>query len=173
MDFVSIFLIAIALSMDAFAVAIAQGLSSKGKEFHMAFSFGFFQAFMPVIGWATGMEAKNLISSTSYVASLILLLIGIKMIFEAGEMEKMEITLTAIIILSIATSIDAMAAGVSLSLMGESIILPAIIIGMVTFFVSMSGFFISGRVKRSYMAEIFGGIILIALGLRILLQESM
>ena len=169
MDLASLLLIALALSMDAFAVAVAEGMASKGREFHMALSFGIFQAFMPLIGWMAGINAKRFISSTSYLAFLILFLIGIKMIYEAGEMERMEINSSSIIFLSIATSIDAMAVGVSLSLVGAKILFPAAVIGMVTFMVSMLGFFLSKKIKKGYMAEVAGGLILMAIGAKILL----
>jgi len=168
MDLPSIFLLALALSMDAFAVAAAQGISSRVKEFHMSFSFGFFQAFMPLLGWLMGGEAKKFISFTPYIAAFILIILGVKMIYETGKMKKVEITVMAIIALSIATSIDALAAGFSLSLIGVNIWVTALIIGVTTFAISMLAFLLSGIIKRVYRAEAIGGIILLLIALRIL-----
>ncbi|HDN95613.1 MAG: hypothetical protein DRN29_01540 [Thermoplasmata archaeon] len=171
MDLLSILLIAIALSMDAFAVSVAGGMAMKRHALKMALSFGSFQAIMPIIGWSAGIGIKNYIFSFDHwIAFFLLLAIGLKMIYEAGEMKEIKINNYTILVLSFATSIDALAAGITLSLIGVEIFFPALIIGVITFFICLSGFFISSKLKFE-KAEIVGGIILIALGIKILIEH--
>ncbi len=168
MDLISIVLIAIALSMDAFAVSLATGMINKEYTYKMPFSFGSFQAIMPIIGWSLGIKIKSAISTIDHwIAFSILFAVGIKMIYES---EKLKINAHSIIMLSIATSIDAFAIGITLSMIGISIFLPAIIIGIITFFICLIGFLIAGKIKLR-KPEIIGGIILIALAFKILIEH--
>lgn len=168
MDLISIVLIAIALSMDAFAVSLAIGMVNKEYAIKLPLSFGIFQAFMPIFGWLIGIEIKEMISSFDHwIAFFILSAIGLKMIFEA---EEFEINAHSILILSIATSIDAFAIGITLSILNISIFFPALIIGLITFIICFIGFLIAGKIKFD-KAEIIGGIILIFLGLKILYEH--
>ncbi|HOK03844.1 MAG TPA: manganese efflux pump MntP family protein [Victivallales bacterium] len=179
-----IIMIGLALSMDAFAVSIATGASLKKDRFfealRIATAFGFFQAIMPIIGAGIGIKFKNLISDWDHwVAFLILLIIGLKMIYEAHFIEKEEkkeggvLSYKTLIILSIGTSIDAMATGFSISLIGDNIIFSAMIIGIVTFLVCFCGVFLGEKIGHFLEGKIetAGGIILILVGLKILLSH--
>ena len=172
MDLPSIVLIALALSMDAFAVSIASGMVSKKLAFKMSLSFGNFQAIMPIVGWGVGTGVKNIISSIDHwIGFFILTTIGIKMIYEAGKMERIEMSNHAILLLSIATSIDAFAVGMAIPFLGISILMPAVIIGVITFAVCMLGFALGGKAEfLEEKAEILGGIVLIGIGIKILLS---
>ena len=153
--------IAIALSMDAFGVSMA---IDKRYVFKASFSFGSFQAIMPIIGWFIGIELKKFIASIDHwIAFIILSVIGIKIIYESEDFKSINI-----ILLSIATSIDAFAVGITLSFIGIAIFLPALIIGIITFFICLLGFSISKRIGISKMV---GGIILIAIGIKILVEH--
>lgn len=172
MDLLSIILIALALSMDAFAVSVATGLQETKHAYEMSFSFGFFQAVMPILGWLAGSYVRSTISSFDHwIAFAILSAIGIKMIYEEKKIAHIRIDKYTIFLLSIATSIDAFAIGITLSFIGLQILLPAIIIGMVTFFVCLLGFLIAGKIKVR-KAKVAGGIILIFLAIKILIEHS-
>lgn len=171
MDSVSIILMAIALSMDAFAVSLAVGISSREHALKMSFSFGFFQAIMPMLGWGIGIKIKEFISSIDHwIAFLLLSFIGLKMVYEAEEMEKLRIRADAILLLSIATSLDAFIVGITLPFVGMKIFLPAFIIGIITFSICLMGFFLAKRIKVR-KAALVGGIILIFVGMKILIQD--
>lgn len=145
----------------------------------MAVFFGFFQAAMPVIGWYGGKKVYHLISRYDHwIAFGLLFLVGIRMIreaYRAGSCEsgKKNMSLGLLLTLSVATSIDALAVGLGLGVMNEEILFPALVIGAVTFLMSLSGGFlgkkISGLLGRK--VEVFGGILLIAIGLKILVQH--
>ncbi|MDD5066032.1 MAG: manganese efflux pump MntP family protein [bacterium] len=183
MDFLTIMLIAVGLAMDAFAVAITNGFTVKNIKLidavRIAFFFGAFQFLMPLLGWLAGLGLKNLILSIDHwIAFGLLVFIGGKMIYEAviqKNTEKKEtcLKLPVLLLLSLATSIDALAVGLSLSLLNISIMYPVIIIGGVTFLISFIGVFI-GK-KFGYLLgekmEIFGGIILIGIGIKILIEH--
>ncbi len=172
MDLISIIFIALALSMDAFAVSVATGLRETKHAYEMSFSFGLFQALMPVIGWFAGNYVRNTISSYDHwIAFGILSAIGIKMIYEEEKISHIKIDKYTIFLLSIATSMDAFAIGITLSLIGSQILFPAVIIGMVTFFVCLLGFLIAGKI-RIRKVEIAGGVILILLAIKILIEHS-
>jgi putative Mn2+ efflux pump MntP len=181
MDLISIILLAIALSMDAFSVSITRGLVWNCKIKHMAIIavfFGGFQALMPVLGWILGIQLSKYISTIApWLAFVLLTLIGIKMIYESFTMDKEEIcsifSLKEILILSIATSIDALAAGVTFAILNISIIVPILIIGVVTFGLSFLGVYIGKKVGHLFESkiEMVGGLILIALGFKILLEH--
>jgi putative Mn2+ efflux pump MntP len=175
-------LIAFGLAMDSFSVSIANGLISKTFEIKKAFKismfFGFFQAIMPVIGWLAGVYIADLISGFDHwVAFGLLVLIGFRMIYESLRNESKRLisslSINVLLILSIATSIDALAVGLSFSLLKTSIIIPAILIGLVTFFLSFIGVYFGLRFGRflKNRVEILGGLILIAIGLKILIEH--
>lgn len=171
MDLIVIILIAIVLSIDAFSVVLATGLIDRKHVIRMSFSFGIFQGLMPVLGWLSGNEMKNLISSFDHwIAFFILSAIGLKMIYESFQEKEFKIDFKMLISLSLATSIDAFAIGITLSVLNSPIILPAIIIAVVTFLLCISVFFITHRIKLK-KAEIFGGLVLILIGLKILIEH--
>ncbi len=179
-----IILIALGLSMDAFAVAIAMGYSIKkfhsGHALALAFAFGFFQFIMPIVGWLSGIGFKSFISQYDHwVAFFLLSAIGIKMIYEALPIKKVEetkdvvLTLQLLLILALATSIDALAVGFSLSVLKVSIILPSILIGIITFFVSILGCWLGNKFGEIFgnKLEIVGGLILIGIGIKVLIEH--
>ena len=177
MDLATIFLIAIGLSLDALAISIAAGASMQyfdsGDAFKMAFFFGAFQLVMPVIGWLSGLTLKNFITGVDHwVAFGLLFLIGCKMIYESSKIdkEKSGVNTVALLGLAFATSLDALAVGLSLSFLKIAIALPAIIIGMVTFLISFFGVFVGYKFGRLFAGkiEVAGGIVIIGIGLKIL-----
>lgn len=181
MDFISIFFLAVGLAMDAFSVSITRGLILKCNIKHallIALFFGGFQALMPVLGWFSGIQLQGIVSALApWIAFALLLGIGIKMIYE-GISAKDEDTcavfsLKELIILSIATSIDAFAVGVSFAFLNTAILEPVIIIGIITFILSFIGVYIGKNIGHLFenKIEIFGGLILIAIGFKILLEN--
>jgi len=183
MDIVTILLIAVGLAMDALAVSITGGLNGNPlKNFFavkVAAFFGFFQGFMPVIGWLAGLGFRNIISSVDHwVAFGLLVFIGGRMIAEsfrkeAGASLKGQFNNYTLFLLAIATSIDALAVGLSFSFLEAPILVPAVIIGVVTFAISFAGVFIGDRFGYLFKskAELLGGIILIGIGCKILIQH--
>ena len=193
MGFFSIFMTGIGLSMDAFAVSLAKGLCLKDDEFKYSFRvalfFGGFQALMPLLGWWLGRYFEGYITSFSHwIAFILLSIIGGKMLLEAMkelrtkeedkihlECERDEFSYKKITILAIATSIDALAVGVSFAFLNVNIIPSIIIIGITTFVLSFFAVFLGkklGEYMQSY-AELFGGAILIFIGVKILLENLM
>jgi putative Mn2+ efflux pump MntP len=174
-----IFLISIGLALDAFAVSIAGGISQGSENrisnaLKMALSFGFFQAFMPVIGWYAGINLIELISEFDHwVAFSLLVAVGLKMIYESSDGKMIGTTLLTIFLLSIATSIDALAVGLSFGVLGVEILLPALLIGSITFLMSFSGFIAGDELSEilGKKVEVAGGIVLIVIGVRILLEH--
>jgi len=180
MDLITIIFIAIALAMDAFAVSIVSGLTIKSLKIQnalmIALFFGLFQGIMPIVGWLAGLSFRDLISSIDHwIAFGLLGAIGCKMIYESSKMEGSKknidpLNLYILLILSIATSIDALAVGLSLSFLKVSIAFPAIVIGIITFSLSVIGVYIGDRFGHFFekKIEIIGGLILICIGIRIL-----
>jgi manganese efflux pump family protein len=179
MDIVAIIFIALGLAMDAFAVSISAGISIEQRHlahaFRIALYFGGFQAVMPIAGWLLGFSFAQLVNSFQHwIVFAILAGIGIKMIVDSGascQTSKDYTSHKTLLMLAIATSIDAFSVGLSFSLINISIIMPVIIIGIVTFFVSIIGVYtgkITGCLLRQ-RAEIFGGALLIIIALRILI----
>lgn len=173
-----IFILAIALSMDAFAVAIGLGAKKNvpGLALKAGLYFGIFQAFMPFIGYLGGKGVLGWIEAYAHwIAFGLLIFIGAKMIYE-GFQEGVEEDITAVtnkmmLILAIATSIDAMAAGFSLTLLDVNPYVACLVIGTTTFVFSWIGVFI-GKSSGTWLeskAEIFGGTVLILMGFKILL----
>lgn len=180
MNILMILFTAVGLSMDAFAVAVAAGASGvkhMRDALRIGAAFGFFQMMMPIAGWVLGTQLKHFISAFDHwVAFVLLAFIGGKMVYESFSFEegcerkKGEMTDKRLLLLSIATSIDALAVGVSLAMLEQPVILASVIIGVVTFILSTTGVFV-GRLfccvwgKR---AECTGGVILILIGIKIL-----
>ena len=179
--FIEIFLIGVGLSMDAFAVSICKGLSMKKIKkrdvFIIALFFGGFQALMPFIGWFLGKGFESYITSIDHWIAFILLgIIGGKMLIDGIKAEDDEETgefkldLKELFLLAIATSIDALAVGITFTFLNYPIVECMSIIGCTTFIISFIGVYI-GKIfgsKYEHKAEIAGGIILIVIGLKIL-----
>lgn len=177
---IEIFILAFALSMDAFAVSIGLGVKQKSSYGTLAFKaaafFGIFQALMPFIGYVGGIGLAHYIQGYDAIIAFILLcFIGAKMIYEAfGENIEEELALISnkvLLMLAIATSIDAMAAGFSIQLLDVNIYFALLIIGLVTFFMSLLGVYIGqkGGTWLESKAEILGGVVLIIIAFKILL----
>ena len=171
--------------MDAFAVSVGLGIKAKDNKFKIAIKasllFGFFQSLMPIVGWFAGNQFKYLVNTYNHwIAFIILVIIGVKMIYESTKIDKKcdspgnADKFITLFILAIATSIDALAVGVSFSFLDMSITIPVIIIGVVTFILSFIGVEIGNRLGcyAKSKAEIFGGVILILLGIKILLEHT-
>ena len=188
MSLMEIFLIGIGLSMDAFAVAICKGLSMQKVDLRytvwIALYFGVFQAAMPLTGWLLGSQfARHVTRFAPWIAFILLALIGGNMIHEslskdeeeAEREERLTVDHKELLMLAVATSIDALAVGVSFSMVEISISIGAtvILIGCTTFVISLAGVFIGNTFGAKYekRAEFVGGAILILIGLKILLEH--
>ena len=179
---IEVIILSFALSMDAFAVSIGLGIKTPKEHrskaaLKIGLIFGFFQAFMPFIGYLGGKGITEYTNGYDYIIAFILLsLIGAKMIYESfGENTEDEITKVSnkiLLFLAIATSIDAMAAGFTLHLFSLNIFISLLLIGIITFVMSYTGVCIGGKGSAKYeaKAEFFGGVILILIGLKILLS---
>ncbi len=166
--------------MDAFAVSIAAGLVlpnlTARHVFRLAFHFGLFQFMMPVAGWLAGRTVHNYISAYDHwVAFALLSLLGVKMLWQARDTERpgngSDPTRGVLLVtLSVATSIDALAVGLSMSFLRVSIITPGIIIGLVAALLTIVGISFGSRIGLRFgrLAEACGGVVLLAIGLRIL-----
>ena len=169
--------------MDAFAVSISSGITIKNPRIEQALKiaifFGAFQAIMPVIGWLAGLGLRELIAKVDHwIAFGLLFLIGCRMIYESTKArsdKKMlnPLSLGVLVLLSVATSIDALAAGVSLAFLKISILLPVMIIGIVTLLLSFLGVFVGDRSGHLFQnkAEFAGGLVLIGIGTKILIEH--
>ena len=185
MGLFELFLIGVGLSMDAFAVSICKGLNMRRMNYRhagiIALFFGFFQALMPTIGWFLGKQFESYITNIDHwIAFLLLGFIGINMIREAlGDEEETEETsqsqldIKELFMLAVATSIDALAVGITFAFLQVNIVPAVCLIGAVTFVISFAGVGIGHQFGRRYekKAEIAGGIILILIGLKILLEH--
>lgn len=185
MAILDMLLVGVGLSMDAFAASICKGLRSPRIDWPCAliasFSFGLFQAVMPVIGWALGSSFAHLIEPVDHwIAFLLLALVGAKMLWDAfheGD-EGLKSTperfdMRELLMLSVATSIDALVVGISFSMTDMNIVLAAVVIGLTTFTLSLAGFAIGNRFGARYErpATIVGGVALILLGVKILVEH--
>ena len=181
MSLLEIVLIGIGLGMDAFSVSICKGLQMNKinwkNELRIGAYFGIFQGIMPIIGFLIGGNLKEIISGISKSISIIvLLIIGIKMILDSRKDEVKEIEnsidFKSMLLLSVATSIDALAVGVSLAFITEKIIKCSIIIGIVTFLMSAFGMKIGHKIgnKIQNNAGMLGGIILISISIKMLIM---
>jgi len=177
-----VFGIAFALALDAFAVSLGLGLSLKpatgGQTFRLAFHFGLFQFLMPVLGWAAGETlVQHIEKYDHWVAFALLLGVGGKMIFESFRPEKDSGSKRpdptrgiSLLVLSMATSLDALAVGLSLAALRVAIVFPAVVIGVVAFTMTVTGMKIGPVLGKviGRRAELLGGVILIVIGIKIL-----
>ncbi len=188
MSLIAILLMSIALSMDAFAVSITKGMTIRNAKIKLAFKialfFGIFQGIMPLIGWSIGISFESYIKAYDHWIALILLsFLGFKMIFESikNKSEKnnelsmdfkkcyTNITTKDLIMLSIATSIDALVVGISFTFLNKNIVFVVFLISITTFIFCFIGVLIGkkiGPIFKNY-SEIMGGVILILIGLNI------
>ena len=184
MDLASLLLIALGLSMDAFAVAIGRGAAlPRGMRARgalaMALAFGLFQALMPVAGWLLGSAFAGFITGIDHwIAFLLLAGIGGRMIVEAvhgRDEESQALSVRVLLLLAVATSIDALAVGIGLRLADPTtqILLAALLIGGVTFGLSLAGGLLGSRLGERFgrSMEVVGGVVLIGIGLRILVTH--
>lgn len=185
MGFLEICLLGVGLSMDAFAVAICKGLNMKKINYWqgilIALFFGFFQFLMPVLGFYLGSQFEQYIQNFDHwIIFGLLLILGVKMIIEALkkeddliENEKTKNFILELFILSIATSLDALAVGITFAFLQVKVFLASLIIGIITFAFSFGGVVIGNFFGEKFKkpAEIIGGIILILIGVKVLLQH--
>lgn len=182
--FIEFLLIGIGLSMDAFAVSICKGLAmrkvNKKQALVIGLFFGGFQALMPFIGWALGIQFQSYITNIDHwIAFVLLVFIGGKMIVEAVKPEEEEavevmdppLDIKEMFLLAIATSIDALAVGVTFAFLDYPIVEAISIIGVTTFVISVGGVYVGNFFGSRYKnkAELAGGLILVLLGVKILL----
>lgn len=187
MDLLAIILIALALAVDAFAVALASGVSlcqvSSRQTFRLAFHFGLFQAMMNVIGWGAGLTVRAVLEGVDHwIAFVLLALVAVKMIKDAiagreEEAQKVDPTKGyTLVMLSVATSIDSLAVGLSFSVLNMSIWLPAAVIGIVATLLTVLGLklgcILGTASKIGARAEIAGGLVLLGIGFNILYQHG-
>jgi len=181
MSIIEIFLIALALSMDAFAVAVCLGLRHRSSARNMlivGLYFGAFQAMMPLIGYyAATFFAESIESYDHWIAFALLSFLGVRMIVgsfrENEDTDGGTLNRRVMIPLAVATSIDALAVGISFAVISTDIVPAVVMIGIVTFVLAMLGVKI-GNVfgsKISSKAELFGGVILVLIGIKILLEH--
>ncbi|MBN2086822.1 manganese efflux pump [Candidatus Peregrinibacteria bacterium] len=182
MNLFQIFIIAVILAMDAFSVSIAIGISFKKKCFCSLIIapvlFGVFQGVMPIIGWLGGFYFEKLICSFDHwIAFFLLLFVGGKMIIESFENIKIKkekiLSVFLLLSLAIATSIDALAVGLSFAFLNVSVFYPALIIGIVTLLISLIGLFIGKLIGHFFEKQIqfVAGLLLIGIGLKVLLEH--
>jgi len=180
-SYIEIIIIAVALAMDAFAVSIAGGSAKKlhiGEILKVALFFGLFQAVMPIIGWFGGsLISEKIEVFDHWIAFALLALIGGKMLKEAFDSESDEtIDLTQmipILTLAVATSIDALAVGITFSVLNVSIWSASVIIGLVAFGFSIIGLYLGKGLGHLFgnRVEIFGGVVLIGIGVKVLVEH--
>ena len=183
MDFLTIMVIAVGLAMDAFAVSIVSGAAYKQLKvrhaLRMAAFFGGFQALMPLMGALAGLAVKEYLQNYDHwIAFGLLSVVGAKMIYESFKISGADDTLNpsnifVLLVLSVATSIDALAVGVTLSLLVTSVVTAVIIIGLITFVLSYLGVFIGKKIGHFFENKIqaLAGVVLIGLGLKILIEH--
>ena len=187
MSFLNIIAMAVALAMDAFAVAIATGVRLKRVSlrqfFRLAWHFGLFQAVMPIIGWSAGLTVRESIERYDHwIAFGLLAFVGLNMIREAFKLEedareKRDPTRgLTLVMLSVATSIDALAVGLTISMLKVAIWFPALVIGLVAGAFTVVGLHLGKSVgsaeRLSPVAEVLGGIVLLGIGANILIEHQ-
>lgn len=185
MDIITILLIAIGLSFDTFAVSVSTGLAISKIRFwqavKIAITLAFFQAAMPFLGWFFGKQVEHLISNYDHwIAFGLLSILGIRMIYESFQKDKEDksfnpLNTSVLIGMAVATSIDALVVGVSFAFINMNIYWSVILIGAVTFLVSMTGILFGKKAGGNHgkRMEIIGGLILIGIGLKILISHLM
>jgi manganese efflux pump family protein len=182
-ELLAVIAIAVGLAMDTFAVSIVTGAAYKQLHIRhalrMAGFFGGFQAFMPVVGYLAGLSVRQYVSNYDHwIAFGILAAVGLKMIYESFKIKEERKTpnpanLAVVLVLAVATSIDALAVGITLSLITNAIALAVIIIGVITFGLSFAGVYIGKKFGHFFEGgiEAIGGLVLIALGIKIVIQH--
>ena len=183
---ITFFLTGVGLAMDAFAVSICKGLGMRkvnGKQaLVIGLFFGGFQALMPMIGWLLGRQFEQyIVSIDHWIAFVLLAFIGGKMIAEARKPEEEEtptemdqpLDLKELLVMAVATSIDALAVGISFAFLNYPLVEAVTVIGVTTFFISVAGVYIGNYFGNKYQkkAEMAGGVILILIGTKILLEH--
>ncbi len=185
MNLGSLLAIAVALAMDAFAVAVVTGLAdlplTRRRVFRLAFHFGLFQALMPTLGWAVGRAVHRHVAHVDHwLAFALLALVGGHMIWEAlhaDDDERRQAGDTtrgwSLVLLSVATSIDALAVGLTLAMIGARILVPALVIGLVAGALTVAGMMLGRWIGTAWgkRVEVLGGFILIAIGVRIVWEH--
>ncbi len=182
MSLLEIILIAVGLAMDAFAVSVGAGtlafMQDMRSTVRLAFHFGLFQFLMPVIGWFLGSSIQAYVESIDHwIAFILLAYIGIKMIHESFKKEESQKENPSkgknLVILSVATSIDALVVGFTLAMLDVNIWYPSMMIGVITAALSFAGIWIGKKLgmKLGKVMEVIGGIILILIGLKILIEH--
>ena len=183
MTFPEILLLALALSADAFSVGLCVGLTyySRRQVFRLAYHFGLFQAVMPTIGWAVGSVAHGYVERVDHWIALgLLAIVGGRMIHGAlGEADdkpssrKDPTSGWSLVMLSVATSIDALAVGLTLAMLGTTILVPAVVIGLITAAFTTVGVLLGRRIGSAWgkRVEVLGGLILIAIGVKIVIEH--
>jgi manganese efflux pump family protein len=181
MNFLEILLISLSMAMDAFAVCLGAGAQEQTvgprPTFRLAFHFGLFQFLMPIIGWFAGATIERYIAAYDHwIAFALLAFVGGRMVYSGfhseQDVEKDDPSRGwTLVLLSIAVSIDALAVGLSLGIVGVTIWVPAVVIGIVTGLVSWLGLRLGNKLGEKFgqRMEIIGGIVLILIGIRILL----
>lgn len=186
MSFHEIIIIAVALAVDAFAVALATGVSlpeiTWRHTFRLSWHFGLFQAMMNVLGWLAGLSFRALIESIDHwVAFSLLAVVGLRMIVEAVREEPQDGKTDptrgrTMVMLAVATSIDSLAVGLSFSILKISVWLPALIIGITALLLTAAGLYLGRAFKNTAKlgagVEVFGGLVLIAIGVKILFDHG-
>ena len=195
MSFLTLLLIALGLSADAFAVAVGKGLTMRRLHvptmLAIAAAFGFAQGAMPVLGWLLGAQLQEyIVEFDHWIAFGLLAIVGGKMLHEAfGDEDDDELTAPAaggdgsvallvppreLVVLAVATSIDALAVGIGFAFLEVNILGAAVLIGVVTFLLSLAGVVLGHRAGRRWRrpAEVAGGLILIAIGIKIVLDHT-
>jgi putative Mn2+ efflux pump MntP len=187
MNIVTIILLAFALSMDALVVAVAVGVSLRKvnlrQRLRLSWHFGLFQAAMPALGWFSGKTIHLAIEQYDHwIATVLLSIVGLHMIKEFYSKQTEDLSIAdqtkglSLLFLSLSTSIDALAVGISMSMLKISIIKPALIIGLITLIVTWFGleigikFSLNSRISR--FAQLVGGLTLIAIGIKILYSHN-
>ena len=183
MDFITILLIAVGLAMDCFAVSLGIGCSAVKKDprtvFRISFHFGLFQGGMTFLGWLAGSSIVTLIERFDHwVAFALLAWVGARMVRESFSTDEEEDPCNpsrgkTLIMLSIATSIDALAVGLSLAFVDGSILVSSLVIGFTSLLLSILGLFIGGKLGCRFgkRMELIGGLVLIGIGIRVLLSH--
>lgn len=182
MGILEIVLLGIGLAMDAFAVSICKGLSMKKMNWKnamiIAFYFGVFQAIMPAIGYFLGTTFESFVTAVDHwIAFILLSFIGGNMIKESFNSEDEDkndrVDFKTMIVLAIATSIDALAVGITFAFFDVNVIVAVSIIGVITFFISLLGVKVGNKFGDKYQnkAELMGGILLVLLGIKILVEH--
>ncbi len=182
MIFAELMILAVGLSMDACAVAICKGACMRrlevGQGLMIGLSFGLFQALMPLIGWFLGTQFRHAIQGADHwIAFALLGFLGFKMIWDALHEEEetvcAPIRLRELLLLSIATSIDALAAGIALAVLQVNIVYSVIVIGLTTFALSLLGTVIGNKFGQTYQAkaQFAGGAVLCLIGIKVLIEH--